>query len=172
MSNSTTTNTMRMSLENAGRASIHEAYVQKRKYFEEGYTLDVSFREKQLKRLKEVIHDHEEEIFESLAKDLGKPKMEAFASEIGIAYREIDLTLKNLGKWTASTRRRTPLMLKPSASHVHYEPKGVVLIISPWNYPFQLIMAPLIGAIAAGNTVILKPSERAVHTALIIEKVS
>lgn len=158
-----------MHIENTPSEKIDEAFVAKRKFFDEGGTLDYHFRKRQLAILKKEIREREDDILQALRKDLGKPEQEAYASEIGLVYRELDFMLKHLKKLMQAASRRTPLVLFPSKSQIIYEPKGVLLIISPWNYPFQLIMTPLIGAMAAGNTVILKPSEQAVHTARLLE---
>lgn len=142
-----------------------------RKFFDDGNTKSYQFRKQQLIKLKEQIKFHEEEILQALHNDFGKPRFEAFISEIGVLYEEINYAIKHLSKWMKPKSVCTPLMLQPSKSKIYSEPLGVVLIIGPWNYPFQLIFAPLIGAIAAGNCSIIKPSNETPHTALIIEKI-
>jgi len=99
-----------------------------------------------------------------------KPNFEAFVSEIGILYEEIEFVLDHLKEWMKPESVSTPLALQPSTSKIYNEPLGLVLIIGPWNYPFQLLLAPLIGAIAGGNCSIIKPSDNTRHTATIIEK--
>lgn len=139
-----------------------------RKFYSSGATRDIPFRIEQLRKLKHAIKTHENEILEALHRDLHKSPFEAFASEVGILYPEIDHTIKNLKRWARPERVRTSLIHFPSRSTVYHEPYGVVLIISPWNYPFQLTMVPLIGAIAAGNCVVIKPSSLSSHTSGMI----
>ncbi len=142
-----------------------------REFFDGGNTKSLCFRSENLRLLKKAIQDNENEIIEALQKDLGKPLMEGYTSEIAIIYEEINLALKKLRRWTKSKRVGTPLSLFPSKSFIIPEPLGVVLIIGPWNYPFQLVIAPLIGAIAAGNCAMLMPSDNAPATAQILEKI-
>ncbi|RCW73173.1 aldehyde dehydrogenase (NAD+) [Saliterribacillus persicus] len=107
----------------------------------------------------------------ALQKDLNKSAFEAYSTEIGILYEEIAFIRKNLKKWSQPKRVKTPLTHTGSKSYIYAQPYGVALIIAPWNYPVQLALSPLIGAIAAGNCVILKPSEMTPHTANILEKI-
>lgn len=115
--------------------------------------------------------DHEQEIYEALHADLKKNKEESWVTEIGIVLSEINYALKKLKRWMKPQRVRTNLVNLPSSSRLYYEPLGTVLIIGPWNYPLQLCFAPLVGAIAAGNCTVLKPSEAAPATAALIEKI-
>ncbi len=138
-------------------------------FFGSGKTRPLEFRIKQLKLLKEYILSHESEIEAALHADLRKTPTEAQMTEIAVVISEIDHTLKHIKSWVKPKRVFTPLALEPSTSKVVYQPKGIVLIISPWNYPFQLALNPLIGAIAAGNCAVVKPSEDAPHTADLIE---
>ena len=150
--------------------ALKNAYFEeKRAYFESGATRPYSFRKAQLKKLLYAIEVYEEEISQALQMDLHKPDFESFTSEIAFTYMEINHTLKNLKKWMKPDRVSTSLVHFPSRSKVIKEPLGVSMIIGPWNYPFQLQIAPLIGAIAAGNAVVLKPSEMTPHTARVIE---
>ena len=103
--------------------------------------------------------------------DLAKPVFEAYTAEIAIVFQEIEFALKNLKDWMKSEKVSTPIYLQPATSFIYPEPKGIVLIISPWNYPFQLAMSPLVGAIAAGNCVVLKPSNKSKETETVIEKI-
>ncbi|WP_445491967.1 aldehyde dehydrogenase [Niallia sp. 03133] len=128
-------------------------------FFYTNQTASIDFRLLQLKKLKAGIEQYEQKIIEALHKDLGKHVFEAYAYEVGFVLSSIRHTIKNLKKWTKRKKVKSPLALFPSKSYVQYEPYGTVLIISPFNYPFQLVMEPLIGAIAAGNCVVLKPSE-------------
>jgi aldehyde dehydrogenase (NAD+) len=150
--------------------TIKKQYQIKRDFFDAGHTRPAHFRIEQLKKFRTAIEKHEDEIVKALHADMSKPSFEAFISEIGIMYEEIDHTLKHIGKWMKPKKVSTPMVLQPSGSYVYKEPLGVVLIIGPWNYPFQLLMAPLVGAIAAGNCAIIKPSNETYHTALITEK--
>ena len=141
-----------------------------REFFNSGRTKDISFRIRQLKLLKKVIKKNEKEITEALKKDLQKPPLTSFATEIGLVIKEIDLFLKNIKGWAKTEKVKTSFMHFWSRSYIYKEPYGVVLIFSPWNYPFQLSLLPLVGAIAAGNTVVLKPSEFAPATSAIISE--
>lgn len=140
-------------------------------YFNSGETLSIKFRLNQLKKLREAIVGREQDIFDALYKDLRKSEFEAFGSEIGQVIKEIDFTISNLKNWAAPKSVPTPLMYFPSSSKIYRDPLGIVLIIGPWNYPFLLLMSPLVSAIAGGNTVVLKPSEEASHTAILIENI-
>ncbi len=140
-------------------------------FFHQGNSRPYQFRVKQLKKLKTAIKENEKAILEALHADMHKPAFEAFTSEIGVLYEEIDFILKHLKYWMKPKSMPTPFVHFPSSSKIIAEPLGVVLIIAPWNYPFQLLIAPLIGAIAAGNCAVLKPSEETPHTAKIIEKI-
>ena len=121
--------------------------------------------------MKKIIQKNEEEILQALKKDLGKSNFEAYATEVGIIYDEINLHIKNIRKWAKREKRSSPIVHYPSKSYVYKEPYGVTLIIGPFNYPFQLVLAPLIGAISAGNTAIIKPSENTINTAKLLEKI-
>jgi aldehyde dehydrogenase (NAD+) len=132
---------------------------------------DVNSRVQKLGLLKKVILKYESEITQALRSDLGKSAFETYATEIGFILEEINYTLKNLSSWAKVKKVKTPLTLFPGKSFIHPEPYGVVLLISPWNYPFQLCLSPFIGAIASGNRVVLKPSEFALETSSIIKKI-
>jgi acyl-CoA reductase-like NAD-dependent aldehyde dehydrogenase len=147
------------------------AVVQKqRQYFNTGITLDVDFRIEQLKKLRKLLVDNEKAIIEALYKDLHKSEFEAYATEVGFCLTELDDTLKHLKSWAKPKRVATPLFHQLASSWRIPEPYGVTYIIAPWNYPFQLLIAPFIGALAAGNTSVLKPSELAGNTADLIYK--
>jgi aldehyde dehydrogenase (NAD+) len=132
--------------------------------------LTVEQRKNKLELLKKKIIAIQPEINQALKDDLGKSAFETYTTEIGFILEEISYTLKNLKAWTETKKVKTPLALFPGKSFIHAEPYGVVLIISPWNYPFQLCLSPFIGAIAAGNRVVLKPSEYASHTSSLIKR--
>jgi aldehyde dehydrogenase (NAD+) len=142
-----------------------------RNYFETGITKTYEFRKAQLQKLKATVVAHESEIYDALHKDLRKSKEECYVTENGFFLSEINNTIKKLSGWMKPESVGTNLLNFPSKSFVMYEPLGVVLIISPWNYPFQLLMTPLIGAIAAGNCVVMKPSELAPATEAVMQKI-
>ncbi len=140
-------------------------------FFYSGKTRDVRFREEALKKLRSAVIMHEKELYHALYQDLHKSEFEAYATEIGFVLEELRFHLKHLKKWIKPHRVTSPITSFPAKSYRLYEPLGTVLIISPWNYPFQLMMAPLVGAIAAGNTVIIKPSEISFHTSSVLETI-
>jgi len=140
-------------------------------FFKSGETKQVEFRKKMLLKLKKTILKHEDAISQALYKDLGKSEAEAVSTEIGITLSEINSVLKHLPKWQKKSRVKTNLFNLPAKSYTIREPFGTTLIIGPWNYPFQLVMAPLVGAIAGGNTAVVKPSEISSHTADVIDKI-
>ncbi|MBP9022285.1 MAG: aldehyde dehydrogenase [Spirochaetes bacterium] len=140
-------------------------------YFYSGATLDVSFRKKSLKKLLSVIKKRESEIAQAIAKDFKKPLFESFITESGIIEDEIKFMLKRTVKLAKIKRAKTPVFHFRSSSYIVPEPYGNVLIISPWNYPFQLALSPLIGAVAAGNCALIKPSELSPNTSEIIAEI-
>ena len=142
-----------------------------REFFNENNTRSYSFRKAQLNALKNAILSHEHELHEALYTDLRKSPEESWVTETGFLIAEINHTLRHLKSWMKRDRVRTNLLNFPSRSFIYKEPMGVVLIIGPWNYPLQLLLTPLVGAIAAGNCAVLKPSEFAPATAAIIQKI-
>ncbi len=142
-----------------------------RDYFESGHTRSYLFRRQQLQLLKQAVLKYEREIGDALFKDLRKSPEEAYATETGMVLSEINVALKNLKKWMRPQRTRTNLVNFPSSGRIYRDPLGVILIISPWNYPLQLLLIPLAGAIAGGNCAVVKPSEFAPATAAILEKI-
>lgn len=153
------------------REELNRGFYEKQDFFQKGSTRSFEFRREQLILLKQAIKVREEEILEALSKDLGKPAFEAYTAEIGILYEEINTALRNLKRWMKAAKPFMPLSLQPSNALVVPEPLGVVLILAPWNYPFQLTLTPLVGAMAAGNCAILKPSHQTPETAAILEKI-
>lgn len=141
-----------------------------RRFFATGATRALEYRISRIKTLRQALREHERALYEALAEDLGKPEFEAFAGEIGVLYEEIDHTLKHLPGWIKPRRVPTPLALFRSTSRIYAEPKGQVLILAPWNYPVLLSLTPALGALAAGNTVVLKPSEFAPATGRALKK--
>ena len=141
-----------------------------RRFFASNVTKDYDFRITQLKKLKKSIVKYEKPLLDALKLDLNKSKIEAYGSEVGFVISEIDHTIKHLKKWTRNKKVSTPLFHFKASSYIKATPYGANLIIGPWNYPFQLLAAPLVGAISAGNTAILKPSELAPHTAAVVNE--
>lgn len=143
--------------------------IQKQKHFyRSGATLPRAYRLSQLKKLREALIANEKKIVEALKNDLNKSEFEAFSTEIGIVYEELAYAIKHLRRWMAPKKVKTALTHIGSKGRIIPEPYGVALIIAPWNYPFQLAVSPLIGALAAGNTVLLKPSELTPATSLLL----
>ncbi len=149
---------------------MRKIFEAQKSFFLSNQTKSYAFRITQLKKLKQLIMTYEDEIKEALHRDLHKSSFEAYSTEIGFCLHSLTKTIKKLKRWMKQKRVPTPIYQLNTTSFIHYEPKGVILIIGPYNYPFQLIIEPLIGAIAAGNTVILKPSEFATATELLLEK--
>lgn len=149
---------------------IEQKFYDSKAFFNTQQTKDISFRKEQLKKLSNAIKSYESDILEALYTDLGKNKVEAYATEIGITLKSIKNARKELKNWTKTKNVDTPLYLFPTKSYIKKEPYGTVLIIAPFNYPFQLVFEPLIGAIAAGNTAIIKPSELTPNVARVIKR--
>jgi len=157
-------------MENTSEQRIKEIRSKQAQYFKSGATLDISFRKKQLKALHNGIKKHEKEICDALWTDLHKSYEEAFMTEVSIVLGEIKNHLKHVSKWSRSKCKYTPLKMFPSTSRIISEPLGTALIISPWNYPVQLLLNPLVGAISAGCTAVLKPSPYVPNVSAAIEK--
>jgi aldehyde dehydrogenase (NAD+) len=148
-----------------------ETIVQSQKtLFLSGKTLSYEFRIRQLQKLKQLIINYQDEILEALFKDLHKSRFEAYSTEVGYVLKSLTHTIKGLKKWMKPKKVKTPYYLSATSSYITYDALGTILIIGPYNYPFQLIIEPLIGAIAAGNTVMIKPSEFATYTEKILVK--
>ncbi len=142
-----------------------------RAYFKTDITLNVNFRLGYLKKLKAAIKTREKTIVAALKSDLGKSAEESYMSEIGMVLEDLSYHIKKLKKWVKPVKRSSPLAQFPSKSYMLPSPYGNVLIISPWNYPFLLSMQPLVGAIAAGNTVLLKPSRSSAATSAVMNEI-
>ncbi|MGV3129463.1 aldehyde dehydrogenase [Staphylococcus sp. IVB6181] len=151
--------------------TIEEKFNDCQSYYRTQITKDIKYRRKQLKSLKRAIIKYENQILAALHLDLGKNKVEAYATEIGMVLKSINTARKDIHKWAKTKQVNTPLYLFPSKSYIKKEPLGTVLIIGPFNYPVQLVFEPLIGAIAAGNTAIVKPSELTPNVASVISKI-
>jgi aldehyde dehydrogenase (NAD+) len=162
-------------VKDAPALSLHQGQIDdlvaaQKDFFNSGVTRPYAFRKAQLGVLTSAIKRMEKEILEALHSDLRKSEFEAYGTEVGFVYKDIAHTLDHLRQWMQPKHVNTPIMFAPASSRIHPDPLGTVLIISPWNYPFQLMIAPLVAAIAGGNTVILKPSEMAPATEEVIEK--
>lgn len=155
---------------NASTSEIKSIVASQRRFLRSEATLDIDYRLAALRRLRRAIVEHEHELTEALYLDLHKSYEEAYLTEISIVLGEIDNFLKNLPRWAAPSKKHTPLKLFPSRSAVLTEPLGLALIIAPWNYPVQLLLNPLVGAIAAGCTAVLKPSPYVPHVAEALEQ--
>lgn len=150
---------------------VRDIIEKQKAFFRSGQTLDLDFRVEALKSLREAIVKSEPEIRQALKADLGKGDLESYMCETGMIYSSISDTLRNIRKWAARRRAGTPLAQFPARSYIIPEPYGNVLIMSPWNYPFLLCISPLVAAIAAGNTAIVKPSEYSPATSRIVDRI-
>ncbi len=150
--------------------SIAKLVADVRNTFDGGRTRPIAYRLRQLDGVRRMIRDREREILDALASDLGKPGLEAFMSELAYSVSEINHVEKHLAKWMKPERVSVPLVGQPGSARIYREPLGVVLVIAPWNYPFQLAIGPLVGALAAGNCVVVKPSEVAPATSAVMAR--
>lgn len=151
--------------------TIQELVNKQREYYKSGKTNDVNFRLSQLKKLRNAILNNRNNIEEALNKDLHKTNFESYMTEIGMVLDDLGFAIKHLKKWMKPNKVKTPLAQFPSKSFTVSEPYGVVLIMSPWNYPFNLCIEPLIGAISGGNTVIVKPSAYSPNISKVISNI-
>lgn len=149
---------------------IEEIIEQQKNYFNQQKTKSYHDRIETLKKLRDTIHKYESRLIKAMQADMAKPEIEAAGGEIWFVLEEIRYAIRHLKRWMKPSKKRTPLLHLRSSSAIYREPFGQVLIMAPWNYPFNLLFSPLVGAIAAGNTVILKPSELAPKTAEIMEE--
>ncbi len=156
-------------MKNKSEKVIDNLHQKQKVFFDTQATLPTAFRIKKLKALKKEIVKREKDIYEALHKDLRKSGFESMTSETVLVEKEISKMIKMLPLWNRPHRVKSSLINFPSKDYILPEPYGNILIISPWNYPFQLAVTPLVGAIAAGNTVVLKPSEFAPFTGRIIK---
>ncbi len=140
-------------------------------FFKSGKTKDVSFRKASMIRLREELVKREKDTAKAMYDDFRKPEFESVMTETGIVLGELNLAIRKLDSWSKSRWVRQVLVNFPSTNRVYKEPYGTVLIIAPWNYPFQLVFSPLIGAIAAGNTVVIKPSEHSANTSKVVSEI-
>lgn len=160
---------------NEARPPTHDDIVALRQrqlaYFEEGHTLPRAFREAQLKRLIEVVQDHERAIGEALQADFRKPELETWAAETSMVVNEARHAIKHLGAWMKPQRWMSPLVAQPARSALYAHPLGSNLIIGAWNYPVQLTLQPLVAALAAGNVAVVKPSEVSPHASAVVARI-
>ncbi|MBK7711107.1 MAG: aldehyde dehydrogenase [Bacteroidales bacterium] len=150
---------------------IRSVIERQKRFFATGATLDISYRLEMLKKLRLIIIDHEQDIVDAIWKDFHKPEFEVIATETRFVIKELNYAIKHLRSWSRSGRVRTPIVHFMSHSYVKPQPYGQVLVLSPWNFPFQLAFMPLIGALAAGNCVILKVSRQAACIADVMEHI-
>ena len=151
--------------------NIEEIIKKQKEFYENLKMYDVDYRIQKLKKLKKVIKESEVKICKALKKDLGKTSVESYMTEIGMVLEDLSYIIKHIKRWSKKRYVTTPLSQFPSLSYRKPTGYGVVAILSPWNYPFLLSIQPLVGAIAAGNTVILKPSEYSPNTSNIIKEI-
>lgn len=140
-------------------------------FFEGGQARNISFRKQQLRKLKSVLKEYEQSLFETLHADFKKPSFETYETELFVVYREIDHLLSNISKWARPKKVSGSLINFPSSSYIHPQPYGVSLVIGAWNYPLHLAINPALGSIAAGNCTIIKPSEITSHTSHLLAEI-
>lgn len=150
---------------------IKEIYTQQQAFFNSNKTKDVSFRILQLQKIKKLLQDNEEQMYEAIYQDFGKSKFDTYSSEFSLLYHEIEIYIKNIKSWSKRKRVSTGMANFPAKSYIMPEPLGVTLVIGAWNYPYQLSLLPAITAMAAGNTVIIKPSELPARTAAVMANI-
>jgi aldehyde dehydrogenase (NAD+) len=152
-------------------AQVSQMVDSARAAYNSGRTRSVAWRKATLRALQARVRDREADVLAALHQDLGKPSFEAWATEIGFTIADIEQTCASLDGWVAAERVETPMAFQPGSSHIHREPLGVVAVIAPWNYPMQLLLLPAIAAIAAGNAVVMKPSELAPATDRVLGEI-
>ncbi|MFM8304567.1 MAG: aldehyde dehydrogenase family protein [Actinomycetota bacterium] len=138
--------------------------------FASGRTRPIAWRRAQLDGLRTMLVEREQDLLDALATDLAKPRLEAYATEIGFVLGDLDHARRHLERWVAPEKVRAPLATRPGRAWIQREPLGVVLVVAPWNYPVQLTLAPLLGALAAGNAAVVKPSELAPATSAVLAR--
>ncbi|KQU63555.1 aldehyde dehydrogenase [Bacillus sp. Leaf406] len=148
--------------------NYQDLLTKQRTYFRTGETKSVSFRINTLNTLKSLVQKHEQDILDAVKQDLNKSELEAKRAEVGLVIGEIDFMVENLEEWAATKEVPTPASHEGAKSFIQPEPYGSALVIAPWNYPFQLAVTPLVGAIAGGNTAVLKPSELTPKTSALL----
>ena len=159
-----------MKLDNTPDDRLDAMFAAQKRFFRTGATLDPDFRKKQLKILLRALEAHEQDLADALWQDLHKSYEEAYLTEISLVKGEIRGALRHVGRWARRERKPSPVTIFGSRSYIVKEPLGTALIVSPWNYPVQLLLSPLVGAIAAGCTAVLKPSPYVPGVSLAIER--
>ena len=144
--------------------NLHKAY------FKSHITHDLTWRKKQLLQIKKLVTDNEQQCLDALKADLGKPTLEAWITEVSYVAGDVDHMVKHLNKWAKKRKVSTPVVAQPGRSYIQPEPQGTVLIMGAWNYPLQLVLAPLVAVIAAGNCAVIKPSELSPATSALLAK--
>lgn len=154
------------------RANVNfkQQFLRHQHFFSSQQTFDLDWRITQLKQIKKMVQVHESEFLAALKKDLNKPQVEAWITEVSFVAGDVDHVVKRLKKWAKERSVSTPIVAQPGRSYIKPEPLGTVFIIGAWNYPVQLILAPLVAAISAGNCAIVKPSELAPATSSLLAK--
>ncbi|ARB93681.1 aldehyde dehydrogenase [Legionella longbeachae] len=150
---------------------IHTVVEAQRKFAMAGQAKKILFRKQQLQKLKDILKQKEQELFQALYADIKKSQFETYLTELALIYHEIDKAIKYVAKWSKPIKIRTGLVNQPGKSFILPEPYGTTLIIGAWNYPYQLTLSPLVAAIAAGNTSIIKPSELTKNTSSVIAQI-
>ena len=153
------------------KEEVEQILQNQKKFFDSGKTLDINYRLENLKKLRSLIFSYEKELSEALNNDFQKPYFEVLATESRFVISELNMMIRNLRKWSHRRRVRTSVANFISKGYIEYQPYGQVLILSPWNYPFQLSMIPVMSALAAGNVVILKVSQKVANTVDVISKI-
>lgn len=138
-------------------------------YFNTNTTREINWRRQQLKQIKKLVQENEAQFIAALHSDLSKPMVESWMTETSYVIKDVEHFLKKLNRWSKKKRVKTPVIIQPGRSYIQPEPQGTILIIGAWNYPLQLVLAPLIAAIAAGNCAVIKPSELAPATSELIK---
>ena len=151
--------------------SIAQVILSQRDYFNSNSTKSIHYRKEQLRKLKNVLQENETALYKAIYTDFKKSEFDTYSSELALVYHEIDTALKNISKWSRRKRVATNIVNIPGSSYIYPEPLGVCVVIGAWNYPIQLTLAPIIGALAAGNTAILKPSELTPNTSKLIREI-
>lgn len=147
---------------------VTEIFQSQKNFFNSHQTKDIAFRKDMLVKVKNLLKANEDQLYEAIYKDFRKGQFDTFLTELNLVYNEIDFFLKNLGQLSKPKKVKTALPLQPGKSYIHYDPLGVTLVIGAWNYPYQLTLSPMVSAIAAGNTCIIKPSELPENTMKIL----
>ena len=150
---------------------IQELVQNQRRYYRSNATLSVEFRLRQLEKLRDLLHEHEDELYEAIYNDFGKSKHHTQLTELFPLFEELEIAIKNVRKWMKPRRVSTNLLNQPGKSLIVPEPLGVTLVIGAWNFPYNLSLTPVVGSMVAGNTTILKPSELPAETSRIMARI-